>query len=1006
MISCRFGENDMMSSKNLLDTVRSERSAYRTVLLTIGFVIVFTVSILMISYQISLKNGVDLYTKLYRVKSLMLLEDLTDSTGNATDSQVVATIEKRWRRIPNKPDDEYICIVDSNVNLVLHTMNPESVGNFAGANEVPEFEGNLEELYNRDTVYSGSYISAAGQKQIAVFRRVPGSALMLGVHRSSDSFHQEIKNNLRPLLIAIIAILIIILPISLRILLSVFDTIIRKRLSVEQQLEKREMMLSSVFTNMTNAFAYHRIVTDEKGEPVDFVILDVNPAFEMITGQKKEKILNRRISETLPDSGLVMNEWIPRYGKIALEGGSEQFEDYMEFAGKWFSIIAYSTEKGYFATMLEDITEKRRALMLLKENEERYNLAIYGSNEGIWDWNLVDNSLWLSYAWKSILGYRDEEIVNEFASWEKLTHPDDVKETWDIINKYVSGELPVFETEFRMMHKSGHWVDILSKGIKLMDDQGKAVRMVGTHQDITERKAAERSLKENEELLISITENIPNSYLIIINPDYSIAYSSGQEFFRKGMNPSDYNGKSVDELVGEEAQFLREQYRKTFSGEEQSFELSLSGQYHLYKTVPLPDWTGKISRILVIVENITEQKKAEDERRALQEQLLHSQKLEGIGQLAGGIAHDFNNILTATIGFTDLAKMYINKGNPRAADTLQQIESCNNRAVNLVRQLLAFSRKQTFSPKTVDINELIDQLNIMLKRMIGENIHIISPENRMPRLVDADPVQIEQIVTNLVINARDAINAKSDESTGQIEISTESLELTQDRNLDNMKIPAGQYIVIKVADNGSGMPDLVSEKIFTPFFTTKPVGEGTGLGLSTVYGIVKQNGGFIHLESELNVGTTFYIYWPASRQAEGPVKSESQFLEEGGHETILYVEDDEMIRELTHDYLTSQGYTVLLAENGRRALEFMEQSPQHVDLLVTDVIMPEMGGKELARIMRETNPETKILFVSGYNDVLTNMDGKLEADEELISKPYSLTEFSRVIRRVLNSGLV
>jgi two-component system, cell cycle sensor histidine kinase and response regulator CckA len=378
------------------------------------------------------------------------------------------------------------------------------------------------------------------------------------------------------------------------------------------------------------------------------------------------------------------------------------------------------------------------------------------------------------------------------------------------------------------------------------------------------------------------------------------------------------------------------------------------------------------------------------------EQLRQSQKLEGIGRLAGGIAHDFNNLLTAINGYSDLMLRRLCEGDPLRRNA-EEIRKAGERAASLTRQLLAFSRKQVLQPLVLDLNAVVADMDKLLRRLIGEDIDLVtSLEPKLGR-VKADPGQIEQVVMNLAVNARDAMPRG-----GHLTIETRNVYLDKTYAHSHVSVHPGRYVMLAVSDTGIGIDAKIREHIFEPFFTTKEAGKGTGLGLSMVYGIVKQSGGNIWVYSEPGHGTAFKIYLP---QIEEEASTESSVIASEvvrGTETILLVEDEERLRELIREILEMEGYTVLAASNGHEALSICEQHEGTIDLLITDVVMPEMSGRELAESLEHNCSDVKVLFMSGYTDDAIVRHGVLEASAFFLQKPFTPDALSRKVREVLN----
>lgn len=386
------------------------------------------------------------------------------------------------------------------------------------------------------------------------------------------------------------------------------------------------------------------------------------------------------------------------------------------------------------------------------------------------------------------------------------------------------------------------------------------------------------------------------------------------------------------------------------------------------------------------------------DQRKLEAQFAQGQKMQAVGQLAGGVAHDFNNVLTAIIGFTDLLLLKHKPGDPSFND-LMAIKNSANRAAGLTRQLLAFSRRQTLRPQILEITTHIDDLTVLLKRLIGEAVTLDVDHGHAIWPVKADLVQLEQVVVNLVVNARDAMP-----SGGKITVRTRNVAEAESAGLTFTGMPSADYVLIEVEDTGTGMPPEILEKIFEPFFSTKELGKGTGLGLSTVYGIIKQTGGFIYPVSVVGKGTIFKIYLPRHIAAEGEVVAKAVVApvkDLTGHERILIVEDEDNVRVFSARALRTTGYEVFEADSGDQALEVLEEENYEIDLMISDVVMPEMDGPTLLKVVRERKPDLKVIFVSGYAEENVRQDIADNTSVEFLPKPYSLDQINSKVKDVL-----
>ena len=394
--------------------------------------------------------------------------------------------------------------------------------------------------------------------------------------------------------------------------------------------------------------------------------------------------------------------------------------------------------------------------------------------------------------------------------------------------------------------------------------------------------------------------------------------------------------------------------------------------------------------------------KDNSEEARLKREIAQATKMQAVGQLAGGVAHDFNNILTAILGTCDLMLMRHTPGDSDY-DDIQQIRSNSNRAASLTRQLLAFSRQQTLRPQVLQLPDVVAEVSHLLTRLLGERVRLQVKHGRGLGPVRADPGQLEQVIVNLAVNARDAMLAKDPEGVGTLTLQTFSVSAEDVRRMGTDILPIGEYTGLKVSDTGTGIASHIIGKIFEPFFTTKEVGKGTGLGLSTVYGIVKQSGGFIFADSVLRKGTTFTIYLPVHRVAQGETPAKSKAKEKAGElwgsGTILLVEDEAMVRAVAERALTRHGYTVLTAENGEAALEILGRE-EKIDLMISDVVMPYMDGPTTVRAARKSQPDLPILFISGYAEEQLRKSIDIP-NVSFLAKPFSVQSLAETVRGVL-----
>ncbi len=516
-----------------------------------------------------------------------------------------------------------------------------------------------------------------------------------------------------------------------------------------------------------------------------------------------------------------------------------------------------------------------------------------------------------------------------------------------------------------------------------------------------------RKRKRAEEELRKLSRAVEQSASTIIITD--------TQGYIEYANPrfTETSGYTLEEAIGQHTRILKsghtppEEYRRLW--ETITAGKEWQGEFHNKKKngelywesasiSPIKNADGVITHFLAVKEDITERKRAEKIRAKLEDQLRQAQKMESIGRLASGVAHDFNNLLTVIRGYCDLMQSKIPAGDPQLED-LEQIRQAGKRAADLTRQLLVFSRQQVLAPSILDLNDLVANLQKMLGRLIGEDITLTTVLQPGLWSITADPGQIEQVIMNLVVNARDAMP-----TGGKLTIETGNIHLDDGYAETHLEASTGPCVMLAVTDTGHGMDKSTQARLFEPFFTTKEPGKGTGLGLATVYGIVKQSGGHIMVYSEPGLGTTFKIYLPAHQTGSTTLAApQPQPVSRGGYETILLVEDDELVRSLIQRALQDEGYTILEACSGDEALSLAGQHPGGIELLMTDVVMPQMSGRELAEQLKALRPQLKVLFMSGYTDDTVVRHGVLTAEIEFLPKPFSSSKLVSKVREVLGA---
>jgi PAS domain S-box-containing protein len=646
-----------------------------------------------------------------------------------------------------------------------------------------------------------------------------------------------------------------------------------------------------------------------------------------------------------------------------------------------------------------DITGHRQAEEALREAVLKQKEAVRAANVGLWDWDLITNRVSYSAEWKRQIGYQEHEIGDELEEWISRIHPDDLEQTLEMSHQSLYLGHKYQEVEFRLRHRDGTYRWILSRGSVIRDNNGRPVRMLGSHVDITERLQAEKALRESErqkELILNTAGETIDYY----DPGLRVIWVNRASAEAAGLRPEDMVGRHCYEIWHQRNEpcdnchVLRTLYKKL---PQQAETTTNDGRSWKMKSYPVLDRQGNVTALVEFGQDITGSKLAEQEKERLTEQFHQAQKLESVGRLAGGVAHDLNNLLTPILGYSEMLLTDAAAYDPRR-ESLEEIVSAGRRARDLVRQLLAFSRKQTMELKNIDLNVLIRNFENLLRRTIREDVAIsleLAPD--LP-LIRADVGQLEQVVMNLAVNAQDAMP-----EGGRMSIATNRAEYHETHACCDEKIAPGEYVVLSVSDNGCGMDEATRSHLFEPFFTTKEQGKGTGLGLATVYGIVKQHGGSISVHTAPGKGTTMKLHFPVS---SSPALSGKRCVQAGenpcGSETIVLVEDEEKVLKLVLSILLNQGYTVFPASGGKEALDMLAAHEGAVHLLLTDVVMPEMNGKQLYGQVKRMYPDIKVLYMSGYTDEVIVRHGAMEEGGRFIQKPFSSQALAVMVRRVLD----
>ncbi|MGH9432652.1 MAG: PAS domain S-box protein [Terriglobia bacterium] len=633
-----------------------------------------------------------------------------------------------------------------------------------------------------------------------------------------------------------------------------------------------------------------------------------------------------------------------------------------------------------------------RAVQALRASESRYRLLFERNLAGVYSVTLDGRILDLNEAGARMFGYESAEEAKARPLWEIAPAPDELK----ALMRRVVELKTVTNLEAALRKRDGRPLWVLFTATLIESEDGSPPTIEGTLIDITDRKDAEEALRRSEKRFRELIDNSSDA-VSLIDARGQVLFSSHSISPILGYEVEERLGRDVFELMHpDDAAATKTAFQKLLDHPDSTVTLQIRYR-HKNGTWRWLEALGKnllrepsVRALVVNYRDITE-------RKQLQEQFYQSQKMEAVGRLAGGVAHDFNNLLTAIIGYSDIVLEKL----PAQSDhrrSIREIKKAGERAALLTKQLLAFSRQQMLSPQILDLNQVVLETSRLLRRLIGDDIELVTtPASPLGR-VKADPTQLDQVLMNLAVNARDAMPRG-----GRLMIETSNTQVEDNLASDPVKVAPGRYTVLTVKDTGCGMDAATRARAFEPFFTTKEKGKGTGLGLATVYGIVKQSGGYIWIFSEPGQGTTFKIYLPRVDEVPEPAKAaEVQALPRHGTETILLVEDHPSVRQLTSRLLRAQGYLVLEARSGKEALALAEKHPGTISLLLTDVVMPQLSGQALAKQMTEKHPEIRVLFMSGYAGTSYAQQTSLEPDAAFIQKPFDADQLATRVREVLD----
>jgi PAS domain S-box-containing protein len=676
-----------------------------------------------------------------------------------------------------------------------------------------------------------------------------------------------------------------------------------ERKKAEEALRQSEERYRVLFNSMTEGFALHEIICDEKGEPYDYRFLDINPAFEQLTGLKREDVIGKTFKEVLPNDD---SHWVSIYGAVALTGNPIQFENYSPALNKHFEVFAFRPESGQFAVVFRDITDRKKMGEALRQREQLYRAIGESINYGVWVCAPDGRNTYASESFLRMVGLTQEECSN--FGWGSVLHPDDAERTIAAWQECIRTE-GAWDMKHRFRGVDQQWHHILARGIPVRDDQGQITCWAGINLDIGDLKEAEEAAKKaREELELRVQER---------TTELSQAYEALQHEI--------------------------------------------------------------------------------EERGKVEEQLRQAHKMEAIGTLAGGIAHDFNNILAAIMGFAEMVIEDLPEASQEGKH-LHYILQSAHRGKDLVKQILAFSRKTEHIRGPMSLSPVVNETTKLLRASIPRTVEIIFKTTATSDEILASPVEIQQILMNLATNAALAMEDKG----GTLEISLSDIDFEPDSPAFGPDILPGEYVQLVVKDTGIGMSPDVMKRIFEPFFTTREVGKGTGMGLAVVYGIVRDLQGTVTVESEHGVSSTFRVFLPKVRtETESkPIQSDQS---PRGTEKVLFIDDEDVLVGLGQARLERLGYTVTAVTEAPEALRLFSHDPSQFDLVITDQAMPKLTGLHLARKLLKIRPDIPIILCTGHSDSVSPEKAKEAGIKEFVMKPLAKKELAVVVRRVLDT---
>jgi PAS domain S-box-containing protein len=774
---------------------------------------------------------------------------------------------------------------------------------------------------------------------------------------------------------------------------------ITERKRAVESLTRSEAEMRALFAAMTDVI----FVLDASGR-----YLRIAPTDPTFLYEASAQMIGKTLHEIFPKAEADL--FLKHIRRALAEGKPHRVEYYLQMAGAevWFDGNVSPMSSDSVLWIARDITERKRAEAVLRE-------TVRSKEEALAQLDTLLSSAPIGFAFytpdlvyrrinKSLAAINGLSVEQHLGKTLREVLPEMSLVLGPLLQQVMDTGKPILDLEITGEPQPNsiqehHWL------ISLYPVRIQAGELLGAGvlvSDITERKQAEVALRESEERYRLLFESNPQPMWVYDVETLAFLAVNKSAVHHYGYSPEEFLRMTIEDI--RPAEDLPAFY--DFVARDPQ-ELERAGEWrHVTKDGSIieveitshPLVFADRRAELILANDVTERNRLEAALLSSEEQLRQSQKLEAIGQLAGGVAHDFNNLLTAINGYSALALRRVGPDHA-ISSYLEEIKKAGDRAANLTRQLLAFGRKQLLQPLAINLNDIVGDMIKLLKRLIGEHVQLVTVPGADLKQIKADPGQLEQVLVNLVVNARDAMPRG-----GTITIETANTTLDGAYASKHVGVTPGDYVMLAISDTGTGMDQDTRLRVFEPFFTTKEKGKGTGLGLSTVYGIVRQSGGNVWVYSEIGKGTTFKVYLP---QIEDEVAERTATKEDltrhRGTETVLLVEDEDMVRKLTIELLEESGYVVLEANGGEQAMQLFTAHTERIDLLITDVVMPIMSGKEVAEQLRNVHPETKVLFMSGYTDEAIVHHGIVDSHIAFIQKPFSESALTRKVREVLDS---